>query len=761
MLASSLVGCRGSKLGDFKACSDAVDGHYELVSAEIEYPALNGCSLAECDAAIDSLPPRTIASGQPAEYRNVQLAEIVQLAFANSDVLRDVGGTVVRSPETTRTQFDTAVAETDPTLGIESALSAFDAQWTTSLFAENNDRQINNEFFGGGTRTLQQNVGSFQTQLSKRAVTGTELSARKIIEFDGNNAPGNQFDNAWTVKVEGEVRHPLMQGSGLEFNRIAGPTRTPGIYNGVVLARINTDVALAEFEVAVRDYVSNLENAYWDLYFAYRDLDAQIAARDASLDTWRRVRALYEAGRRGGEAEKEAQAREQFYRFEEAVQNSLGGRLVDGTRTNNGSMGGTFRGTGGVLVAERRLRRLMNLPASDGKLLRPVDEPILAPVHFDWDEIANQAVERRAELRRQRFVVRRRELELIASKNHLLPRLDAVGRYRFRGFGNDLIDSDGGSLPRFDNAYEDLMTGDFQEWQLGVELDIPIGFRRAHTAVRNVELELARSRAILRDQQAEVVHATAASIAEVDRAFVVSQTSYNRLQASREQLSAVEAAFEADKISLDLLLDAQRRVAESQSRHYRTLAEYAVAVKNVHFNKGTLLEYDGVYLAEGAWPEKAYRDAAALEARRGRPRTMSYASSLAPVVSHGTYNQHPSDSGYSHLDSVDSPEPTEALPEATPIEQIPAGPTEPLPELDIPPQADVVTKPTSGADRAQLAETMASSRAEIAMLPKLADNHAPPAELAIGDTLKFPARHHVDQWESSVSGNTSRANPFR
>ena len=634
---------------DFKACSDSCDEHYNLVSAQIEYPELNSCSQAACETSIDSLPPRTLASGEPTEYQDVSLAEVVQLAFANSDVLRDVGATVVRSPDSTRTQYDPGITESDPSTGVEAALSAFDAQWSTSLYFENNDRQINNEFFGGGTRTLQQNVGSFQTQLSKRAVTGTELSARHIVEFDGNNAPGNQFDDAWTTKVEGEIRHPLLQGSGTQFNRIAGPTETPGNYSGVVIARINTDVELADFEIAVRDYVSNVENAYWDLYFAYRDLDAQKAARDASLETWRRVRALYDAGRRGGEAEKEAQAREQFYRFQEEVQNSLAGRLFDGTRTNNGSMGGTFRGTGGVLVAERRLRRLLNLPASDGRLLRPADEPILAPVDFDWYQVSSEAVERRAEIRRQRFNVRRNELELIASKNFLLPRLDVVGKYRFRGFGKDLIDSDGGSLARFDNAYEDLTTGDFQEWQAGVELDVPIGYRRAHAGVRNAEMQLARARAILRDQQEEIVHATAASIAEMDRALITSQTSFNRLQASREQLAAIEAAFEADKASLDLLLDAQRRVAEAQTRYYRTLAEYAIAVKNVHFSKGTLLEYDGVYLSEGQWPDKAYQDASALERRRGRPRPLNYASRQAPVVSHGAYDQHPSDSGYTTL----------------------------------------------------------------------------------------------------------------
>ena len=45
------------------------------------------------------------------------------------------------------------------------------------------------------------------------------------------------------------------------------------------------------------------------------------------------------------------------------------------------------------------------------------------------------------ELRQQKWVVKRRELELIASKNFLLPQLDAVGKYTWTGFGNKLIES--------------------------------------------------------------------------------------------------------------------------------------------------------------------------------------------------------------------------------------------------------------------------------------------------------------------------------
>ncbi len=41
--------------------------------------------------------------------------------------------------------------------------------------------------------------------------------------------------------------------------------------------------------------------------------------------------------------EKENPAREQYYRFQAQVIEALTGREVDGTRTNNGSSGGTFR----------------------------------------------------------------------------------------------------------------------------------------------------------------------------------------------------------------------------------------------------------------------------------------------------------------------------------------------------------------------------------------------------------------------------------
>src|SRR3954447_14887980 len=620
--------------------SEVPEDTYSKVATEIEYPSESACTQNNADESLSSPHPWTIDTKGTPQYWDLSLEEAIQITLQNSRVLRDLGGAVVREPGSTRTALDPASVETDPRTGVEAALSAFDAQFLMSSYWEKNDRAINNQFFGGGTRLLQQDDAVFQAAITKRSATGTQFTIRHNVDYDSNNAPGNLFASAWNTNIEAEVRHPILQGGGVEFNRIAGPLSVPGVYTGVLIARLNSDVALTDFEIAVRDLVSNVENAYWDLYYGYRVLDARVQARDAGLDTWRKIYALYEVNRRGGEAEKEAQARSQYFAFQQDVQNALSGEPIDSTRNWNGLPSGAFQTSTGVLLAERRLRLLMGITPSDCKLLRPTDEPNSAKIDFDWCQVTTEATTRRAELRKEKFQIRRRELELLGSKNNLLPRLDGVGRYRWRGFGDTLFPDKDPPLPRFDNAYEDLTSGDFQEWQLGFELNMPIGFRAAHVATRNAELQLARERAILRDQQREVMHEAADAVSELDRAYVVLQTSYNRLSANHDQLGSVQAAYENDKVPLDLYLDAQRRVSEAEIDYHLNRVRYTIATKNVQFVKGALLDYDGVNLAEGPWPCDAQEDAARREALRGKPKPLNYASSRAPLVAVGPFDQN-------------------------------------------------------------------------------------------------------------------------
>lgn len=595
-----MAGCRNPSIRPFEAVSPNASIAPVLPPATVDtFVQLEGRDETTQLGLV--VGPRTLKDMAGTERWELSLEEAIRLALTNSTVLRDLGGTVVRSPVAIQTAFDPAIRETDPRLGVEAALSAFDAQVNSTLTSEKIDRRLNNRFIGDvGFLTGQ--VSSWETGISKQTATGSRFGLSQHIGHERDNNPGNQFPGgAWNVWYDAEARQSLMQGAGVQFNRIAGPDSLPGVYNGITIARIRADVSLAEFEIGLRDFVSNVENAYWDLYYAYRDLDAKVRARDAALETWRQIEALNAAGRRGGEAEKEAQAREQYFRFEAEAQDSLAGRPLDGTRTSNGSLPGTFRGLPGVLVNEKRLRLIMNEAADAARLICPIDEPPAAAVVFDWPTATTEALTRRGELRRQRLIVNQSESELLAAKNFLLPQLDVFGRYRVRGFGNSLIDSRSGQ-PRFDNAYQDLTSGDFAEWQAGLEYIAPVGFRQAHAAVRNAELKLTRDRAIMRSQQEEIIYGLSLAISELDRAQLVKQTNYSRFLAAHQQVIAVEAAYQDDRVEFIAVLDARRRLADAESQHYRSQAEYAVAIKNVHFEKGTLLDYDRIASVEGPWP---------------------------------------------------------------------------------------------------------------------------------------------------------------
>ncbi len=610
--ANLIAGCGLVSRSAPAKCCPSTDTCYSKVVSNLSYPDARGEVVG---LPISTAEPITIENLDTVEFWDLTLADAISMTLGNSTVIRDLGGQVLRSPATVNSIHTPAIQETDPRFGVEAALSAFDATMATRLVAEKNDRPFNNILFGGGTRLFGQDLINYSNEISKLSAVGTRMTARHNIQYDYNNAPGNNIPNLpWAANFEVEVRHPLMRGSGANFNRIAGPNATPGFYNGVLIARIDADISITEFEARVRDLVSDVETAYWELYFAYRNLDASKQARDQALETWRRIETLSKTGRRGGGAEKEARAREQYFRAQADVENALTGHLPEPSRST------TFRGAGGIHTQERALRMLIGAPINDGRLIRPQTEPTVARVVFPWDECLVEATTSRAELRKQQQQIKRRELEVIAAKNFLLPQLDLIGRYRWRGLGHDLIDPSGDN-EEFGNAYQNLFDGNFQEWQAGVEMLRSVGGRQGHAAVRNACLRLQREKAIMDEQQRQVTLELSNAIAEKERAYVLSQTQLNRKIAAAQQLAATEAlydeALENQKDALlDELLDAQRRLADGDIQYSRSLAEYMLAIKQVHFAKGSLLAYNQILLTEGNWPAKAVQDAGELHGRQ-------------------------------------------------------------------------------------------------------------------------------------------------
>ena len=623
--------------------------HYVGSIQKLEYPDSDQPPLDEAAGAVE---PLTLSNPSFDNIWELSLEEAIRTSLENGKVLRNLGGrfasfggprpqtgepavSLLTAPGQTPTIYDPAITETEPFRGVEAALALFDAQVTSSLTWERQNRPQNVN--PTGALIFQQKLlgdqGNWTSGIQKRSATGATWGFSNSTIYDNNNSPIREVPATWTTNYDFTFNQPLLQGAGVTYNRIAGPDPFDNIlgrpiFRGVLLARINADISLADFEAGVRNLISDTEQSYWELYFAYRNLEARKAGRDSSLEAWRKVHALYVEQSRGGEADKEAQAREQYFFFRSEVEQAL----TD------------------VYRCENRLRYMMGISASDGRLIRPSDEPTTARISFDWQQSLVEALSRSAELRKQKWVIKERELELVAAKNLILPRLDMVGRWRFLGMGEQLINqnydpynADGGANPDplvGTDAYSTLFSGQFQEWQAGAQFQMPLGFRRELATVRHFQLQLARERARLQDEELEASHALVEAVRNVDTNFALAQTNFNRRVAAERQVEAVQAAYDANTVTLDQLLDAQRRRAEAESSYYRSLVDYNRSISQLHFRKGSLLEYNGVFLAEGPWPGKAYFDAHRRARQRDASLYLDYGHSRPGVFSRGAVSQN-------------------------------------------------------------------------------------------------------------------------
>jgi beta-lactamase regulating signal transducer with metallopeptidase domain len=293
----------------------------------------------------------------------------------------------------------------------------------------------------------------------------------------------------------------------------------------LLLSPRTTDApAIWDLRSRIEGIVRDIESAYWDVWLAYRDLDAVKASRDEAQSFWQSVASEFrraaatEPGKRLS-ASDEARARLQYYKFRARVEQCL----TD------------------LYKSESRLRHLLEMAASDGRLIRPSDQPDMARKEFEWGAIQKEALNNRVEIAAQKQAIMKRE--------ELAQRQPARGRRELSG-------------------------------------------------VRHQELLLGREKAILSDLELEVSHQLADAVRDADLRHSVARTNQNRAAAARSEATATMAAFRSGIATFDLALDAQRRAVEATRAHNQAQADYVRAVAQVDARKGSLLTRHGLELAE-------------------------------------------------------------------------------------------------------------------------------------------------------------------
>lgn len=309
-----------------------------------------------------------------------------------------------------------------------------------------------------------------------------------------------------------------------------------------------SDVPFTEKTVEVQKRVSKVEEAYWKLWHCDRSTENLKAAQTNAQVHWRTVYALSQ--KKLEKVTSEVQAREQYFFFRSALDHSMSCRNE----------------------CEQELRQLLGLARSDDRLIRPTDEPPAAPTKGDWNEACSVMLAKDPELRKQRHVVHRYDLELIAAQD---------------------------GLPK---KFQDLPDEGVSE--VADLIRLPAEHRKTLAGVRQQQLKLATEQVRLEELMLNKCSELAKTFRSLDFLVNAAQTHSNRVTAAKDELDAATDLYAGGKVVLERLLDAQRRHTQAERDLYQAILDRARAVMDINLKTGVLLESRGVELINELSSEK-------------------------------------------------------------------------------------------------------------------------------------------------------------
>ena len=495
-----------------------------------------------------ALPPATQPRQQPTTGPALEadpvvrmpLQEIMQRAVANNLDVRVAGyGPAIESTRTVE-----AEARFDP------------AFFVNSQFQRNNREQA-----ASFTSTDQADVFTTQVGVRQNLPSGGQAELRN--DFNRTRGRGDTafFDPNpfYTSELVLQVTQPILRDFGNVINRAR-----------ITISRNNQRISLLDFRNQLEETAAELEQTYWQLVQAERDVRINERLLDETLRTaevlWRR---------RGQDVTR--------------VQLSQANASVEQRRAT--LIGAKAR----VRDLSDRLKRLMNdpdVPVASATLVLPGSPPVQEPVRFDLEDQITTALENRLELGQQQLRADSARIAAEVARNNLLPQLNIVGTVSAQGLDDN-----------FGTALEEQADFSDISWAIGFQFEIPIGNRAARATNERARLQL--QQAI--DQYANLIQQVALDVRTAMRDV---DTRWDQIIASRQSRFAQEDALLAinqreeagEQLTptfVQLKLDQQERFAQSASAEAEAVSNYNNALAVLERAKGTLLRYNNIVMEEG------------------------------------------------------------------------------------------------------------------------------------------------------------------
>lgn len=330
-------------------------------------------------------------------------------------------------------------------------------------------------------------------------------------------------------------------------------------------AQLQTEFSRYELQGFGQSLVNQVETAYWDYALSQRQVDIVAESLRLAQQQLAETREMIQVGTL---AESELAA----VQAEVAIQQQ-GSIDVNSALESN----------------RLRLLRLISPPgphAWDRQVVL-VHPPQLPDISLgDVETHVDQGLRLRPEIHQAELDIQREELEVVRTKNGLLPKLDlfiTLGRSGYAdSFGDSVSDLD----------------GDSYDTEVGLTLGYPLGNRAAKAIHARAQYTRQRAEKALDNLNQLVTLDIRIAFLEVNRTRRQIDASSATRRFQEEKLRIETEKFRVGRSTNLLVAQAQRDLLSSRLDEVRAVVNYLKALTNFYRLEGTLLEHRGIHVPE-------------------------------------------------------------------------------------------------------------------------------------------------------------------
>ncbi len=410
-----------------------------------------------------------------------------------------------------------------------------------------------------GSTSPQAESVNWSSGVKAKLISGAVAS----LDFTNSRVESNsQFltlNPQYSANLVFTLTQPLLKDFGPRINR----TR-------IKLAQNNATISRYQLQSRIASVLADVENAYWELVLGFKDQDI----RRKSLELSRRL------AERSRELAREGFLPEIAALQAEAAVVQREGDVLAATSALKDTLG--------------RLQDILNLdPTSDVQIV-PVDQPTLEVPAVNLEQALKAAFARRPEMPQAELELKNRRMSLDFAKNQTLPQLNLFFSYGLSGLAGTSRDiSPVPSVEAFlaqkqipppslvggyGTALDNLFSGDFPTWKIGVNLTVPLGNVAAENQLRKANLEVQKASLTVKDVERKI----ALEVERLARQIQTLRKAIDGARALREQtgrrLEMAQEQFELGLAPMTAVLDAQRDMATAEREEWRIVVDYNKAL---------------------------------------------------------------------------------------------------------------------------------------------------------------------------------------